>query len=188
MRFMRLLRMAGTAASCAAVMFTMSVGQNVAAAGGVAYGAVSGYERAVSKGPVPGTVIKNKKNVYVVRVRGKEVILAGTGRSPYVTIPQTVKLKNITYKVTQIGAGDPVIKENVRWVTGGKSVKSISRNAFRVKSNVNIVLEGKIKKQKIGKNAFSGLKKKSVVRILNSRKGVKKKIKKQNPKIRVNAN
>ena len=97
-----------------------------------------------------------------------------------VTIPSTVTIGGITYKVT--GIAEKAFRNNktIRSVVIGANVKSIGKQAFeKCKKLSSITFKGK-KAPDIGKAAFKGIKKKTSVQVAGSmKKGQVKKLQKR---------
>ena len=75
-----------------------------------------------------------------------------------VTIPATIKISGITYKVTSIKADAFKGNKKITKVTIGKNVTEIGKNAFSGCTKLKTVIIGNNVKS-IGANAFSGCKK-----------------------------
>ena len=98
------------------------------------------------------------------------------------TIPATVKVKGVTYKVTAIS--DKAFKGNKKLttVTIGSNVTKIGKEAFSGCKNLKkiTVTAGKLKT--IGKNAFKGINKKATITVKGTKKAktaLKKQLKKK---------
>ncbi|WP_347475223.1 leucine-rich repeat protein [Clostridium sp. AF15-41] len=98
------------------------------------------------------------------------------------TIPATVKVKNVTYKVTAVS--DKAFKGNKKLttVTIGSNVAKIGKEAFSSCKNLKkiTVTAGKLKT--IGKNAFKGINKKATITVKETKKAkidLKKQLKKK---------
>ena len=74
-------------------------------------------------------------------------------------VPDTIKVKGKTYKVTSVAEGAFKNNKKIQTVTIGKNVTSIGKNAFSGAKNLkSITLNGNTLK-KVGKNAFKSIKK-----------------------------
>ena len=98
------------------------------------------------------------------------------------TIPATVKVKDVTYKVTAVS--DKAFKGNKKLttVTIGSNVTKIGKEAFSGCKNLKkiTVTAGKLKT--IGKNAFKGINKKATITVKGTKKAktaLKKQLKKK---------
>ncbi|MCR5419245.1 MAG: leucine-rich repeat protein [Lachnospiraceae bacterium] len=89
------------------------------------------------------------------------------GAKGKVTIPDTVKVRGIRYKVTSIAQGASAGNKKITQITIGKNVVSIGKNAFKGCSKVKkiIVKTKKLKKKKVKAGAFAGLKKTVTVKV-----------------------
>ena len=85
-----------------------------------------------------------------------------------VTIPNTVKISGVTYKVTQIADNAFRNNKKITKVTIGNNVRVIGNNAFRGAARLKTVVIGK-NVSKIGSYAFSGCKKLKTI-IIKTRK------------------
>lgn len=94
------------------------------------------------------------------------------------TIPATVKLKGITYKVTSIQKNAFKNCKKLKKVTIGKNIKSIGKNAFYgcVKLKNITVKTTKLAKKNIGSKAFAKLHKKLKVKVPKKKLKAYKKI------------
>ena len=93
-----------------------------------------------------------------------------------VTIPATVKIGGVTYKVTSIATGALKNYKNLTKVTVGKNVTKIGKSAFYgCKKLKKIVIKGKNLKT-VGKNALKGIKKNTIIDVPNSKKKAYKKL------------
>ena len=121
-------------------------------------------------------VIKNIKYA-ITKCKGskREVMVTGTKKAGNsIVIPSTITIKGKKYKVTSIKSNAFSKCRSVKNVTIGNNVITIGKCAFYKSSNVkNIVIKSKIVKN-IGKNAFSGLNSKCVIKINSKSKSLKK--------------
>ena len=146
--------------------------------------------------PKKGDVVKDDKTsvkVEVTDVAKKEVEYKEpvNKKAKTVSIPATVKINGVTYKVTKIA--DNAFKNNktVTKVTVGSNIKSIGKNAFYKCTKLKTVKIGKnvtevganafkgcssltsvtlpSKATKIGANAFSGCKKLKTIKITSTK-------------------
>ena len=85
-----------------------------------------------------------------------------------VSIPATVKVDGVTYKVTKID--DNAFKNNktVTKVTVGSNIKTIGKNAFSGATKLKTVSIGK-NVTTIGSNAFKGCKKLKTIKITSTK-------------------
>ena len=80
-----------------------------------------------------------------------------------VSVPATVKVKKVKYKVTKIAANAFKNNKKLKQITLGKNITAIGKEAFSgCKKLKTITVKSKVLK-KVGKNAFKGISKKAVV-------------------------
>lgn len=132
--------------------------------------------------PAKGTRISDKKAVYTVSKAGKS---GGTvtytkpvkRNATSVSIPDTVRISGITYKVTAIAANAFKNCKNLKKITIGKHISKIGAKAFY---NCNRLAKITVKTKnltgkKVGSKAFQGIYKKAVMKVpKNKRKAYKK--------------
>lgn len=108
--------------------------------------------------PAAGTALNTGKDKYLVTVAGSEVTYSGSlnKKATSVTIPDTVSINGITYKVTSIAANAFKNNQKIKKIVIGKNVKKIGANAFSgCKSVKSITIKTtQLKANTIGKNAF----------------------------------
>lgn len=103
------------------------------------------------------------KAKYKVRSTSTVTYLATTDKkTKKVTIPDTVKIKGKTYKVTAVGSSALKSNKNVTSVVIGKYVSSISTKAFYNRKKLKYIKFKSTTVPKIGKNAFKNIYKKAV--------------------------
>ena len=127
-----------------------------------------------------GTSFKTSTTLYRVTKSGKtpEIAYMGPGNKKVkkVTIPATVTIDGVTYKVTSVATGALKKYKNLTTVTVGKNVTKIGKNAFYgCKKLKKIVIKSK-KLKSVGKNAFKGIKKNATIDVPNSKKKAYKKL------------
>lgn len=158
--------------------------------------------------PVKGDILADSKNQaqYKVTKAGRK---GGTvtyqkstnGAKTSITIPATVKIDGITYKVTGIASSALKGNSRVKKVTIGKNVSSIGANAFSkctslksitIPSNVKsigkqafyncknlktiTIKTKKLTSSKVGTNAFKGIYKKATIKVPKSKFSAYKKM------------
>ena len=132
------------------------------------------------------TVSSKKINVKVTSSSKKNPTVTVTKitdkNAKKLTIPATVKVKGVTYKVTAVS--DKAFKGNKKLttVTIGSNVTKIGKEAFSGCKNLNkiTVTAGKLKT--ISKNAFKGINKKATITVKGTKKAktaLKKQLKKK---------
>jgi uncharacterized protein YfcZ (UPF0381/DUF406 family) len=141
-----------------------------------------------------GTVFKDSKSKCKYKVikssKGKYEVSCTSyyGKAKKVTIPDTVKKKGITYKVTSIGAKAFYKNKKLTQVTIPKYVTKIGAKAFYGCAKLQRITFKTKKLAAIGKKAFTGIKKKAVFvlpkkkwkaykKLLKSKTGYKKTMK-----------
>ena len=141
-----------------------------------------------------GTTVKSstgKEYVKVTSTSKKTVDYVKPSKKTYtnVTIPATVKISGVTYKVTTISANAFNGMTKLKKVTIGKNVGKIGVKAFYKCKNLSqiTIASTTLSSGKVAGNAFSGTKKKAVVKVPKSRYNAYKKflLKKGNKTIRV---
>lgn len=118
--------------------------------------------------PKAGTVYTIAGNQYKITKAGAEVSLIKTKQTAKtVTIPATISVKGLTYKVTAIVSKAFKQNKKLKTVTIGANVRSISNNAFfkcpSLKTvNIKTVL---LTNKTANKKAFKGANKKLVIKV-----------------------
>ncbi len=122
--------------------------------------AIPKKEAATQEPPKKGDVVKDDKTsvkVEVSDVKKKEVEYKepANKKAKTVSIPATVKIDGVTYKVTKVD--DNAFKNNktVTKVTVGSNIKTIGKNAFSGATKLKTVSVGK-NVTEVGANAFKG--------------------------------
>lgn len=138
-----------------------------------------------------GDIVKDKNASYKIsNVKSKTVEYKAplNSKKATVTVPATVKVSGVTYKVTSVAKNAFKNNKKLKKVTIGANITTIGANAFAGCKNLKTV---NIKSQKLksaGKNAFKGIHKKAVFKVpakklkaykklLNSKAGIKKTMK-----------
>ena len=126
--------------------------------------------------PAKGTILQDAAGILKYRVtkadaKNGTVEVAGVlKKKAGVTIPSTVTIGGITYKVTGIAEKAFQNNKTIKSVVIGANVKKIGKQAFeKCKKLQNITLKGK-KAPTIGKAAFKGIKKKAKVQVADGMK------------------
>lgn len=106
------------------------------------------------------TYVKSKKNVKKV------------------SIPATITVKGVKYKVTAVSKNAFKNNKKVKQVTIDKNVKNIGKNAFYGCKNLKkvIIKTTKLTKKTVGKNAFKGIHKKATIKVPKKKLDAYKKI------------
>lgn len=126
--------------------------------------------------PAKGSILQDAAGILKYRVTKSDakngtVEVAGVlKKKAGVTIPSTVTIGGITYKVTGIAEKAFQNNKTIKSVVIGANVKKIGKQAFeKCKKLQNITLKGK-KAPTIGKAAFKGIKKKAKVQVADGMK------------------
>ncbi len=121
-----------------------------------------------------GTEITDSKTkvTYVVTSTGEkertvQYVKNASKKAKTVTIPATVKIDNLTYKVTSISNHAFKGNKSLKKVTIGKNVVSIQKNAFKgcTKLKTIIIKSANLTSGSVGKNAFGGISAKATVSV-----------------------
>jgi hypothetical protein len=119
-----------------------------------------------------GTVLKDAKtnSKYVVTSKkSKTVQYSGTTKKNIssVSVPATVKISGVTYKVTSIAANAFKNNKKLQKVTIGSNVGKIGKNAFYGCKNLKSVTirSTKLTSKALGKNVFKGISSKAVIKV-----------------------
>ena len=135
--------------------------------------AIPKKEATTQEPPKKGDVVKDDKTsvkVEVSDVKKKEVEYKEPDgkKAKTVSIPATVKIDGVTYKVTKVD--DNAFKNNktVTEVTVGSNIETIGKNAFYKCTKLKTVKIGK-NVTKIGANAFKGCKKLKTIKITSTK-------------------
>ena len=126
-----------------------------------------------------GTKLAVGGNTYVVTKIGKEVNFSkANSKAKAITVPSTIKVSGITYKVTSIGANAFKNCKKLKTVTIGTNVKTIKAKAFNKCPNLKKVTikTTQLNKKTASKKSFSKVNKKMIIK-------VPKKVKKSYAKI-----
>ena len=95
-----------------------------------------------------------------------------------VSIPATITVKGVKYKVTAVSKDAFKNNKKVTQVTIDKNVKNIGKNAFYGCKNLKkvIIKTTKLTKKTVGKNAFKGIHKKATIKVPKKKLDVYKKL------------
>ena len=116
--------------------------------------------------PKKGTTLRSKNTTYKVTKKGLEVSYTKTSNAAAsVTIPATVKISGITYKVTSIDSNAFKGNKKLSKITIGKNITSIGKNAFKNCKNIKTVTIKSKKLKSVGKNAFKGIKSNAKIKV-----------------------
>ncbi len=129
----------------------------------------------IAKLPVPqtGKTITNSDASYKVAKSGKTdgtVQYSATKKSKTtITIPDTVTIDGITYKVTAISKNAFKNSKKLKKVIIGKNVTKIEANAFNGCKNLKTITVKSTKLKSVGKNAFKGIHAKAKIKVPSSK-------------------
>ncbi len=125
-----------------------------------------------TKVPAKGTKLTTKDGAryQVTSAAEKNPTVAYTGskkKKASVTIPATVKINNVTYKVTSIAANAFKNNKKLKKVVIGKNITKIGKKAFYGCSKLkNITVKTtKLTKKNVGSQAFKGIHKKATFKV-----------------------
>ena len=138
-----------------------------------------------------GDIVKDKNASYKIsNVKSNTVEYKAplNSKKATVTVPATVKVSGVTYKVTSIAKKAFKNNKKLKKVTIGANITTIGANAFAGCKNLKTVDIKSKKLKSVGKNAFKGIHKKAVFKVpakklkaykklLNSKAGIKKTMK-----------
>ena len=121
-------------------------------------------------------------NLYykVTSVDEKNRTVAVTGmknkKKTVATIPATIKINDVTYKVTAIAVNAFKANKSLKKVTIGKNVKTIGKNAFLNCSNLKTINVKTNVLKKVNAKALKGINKKAVIKVPAKKKKAYKKL------------
>ena len=125
--------------------------------------AQKGDEKAKSNIVPKGTTINVSAQKCKVKVTSSSAtapsvsyIKSTNSKAKTITIPDTVKVDGITYKVTSVASSALANNKKVTKVTVGKNVTSIGKNAFKKCTKLKTVTLKSTSLKSIGNNAFYG--------------------------------
>lgn len=138
-----------------------------------------------------GDIVKDKNASYKIsNVKSNTVEYKAplNNKKATVTVPATVKVSGVTYKVTSIAKNAFKNNKKLKKVTIGANITTIGAHAFAGCKNLKTVDIKSKKLKSVGKNAFKGIHKKAVFKVpakklkaykklLNSKAGIKKTMK-----------
>ena len=93
-----------------------------------------------------------------------------------ISIPDTVTISGITYKVTSVAKNAFKSNKNLKKITIGKNVAKINAGAFNGCKNLSVINIKSKKLSSVGKNAFKGIKAKAKIKVPSSRLSKYKKL------------
>lgn len=101
---------------------------------------------------------------------------AAKSRIKKVTVPSTVKIGTVTYKVTAIGSSAFAKNTSLKEVTIGKNVKSIGSKAFYNCKKLTKMTISSSKITSVGGNSFKGVSSKAKIKVPSRKKAAYKKL------------
>ena len=126
-----------------------------------------------------GTKITAKKtgNIYKVtssRSSSRTVTFVGNKVKASVTIPTSIKIKGVTYKVTEISASAFKNNRKLKKVVIGQNIVKIGKNAFYGCKNLTSITikPSQLTLKNIGKNAFKNTSPKATVKVPKKQKAL----------------
>ena len=93
-----------------------------------------------------------------------------------VTVPATVKINGVTYKVTGIGAGVWEDDGKVKTIVIGKNVQKIGANAFAGAKQLKKITIKSTALKSVGNKAFKNISAKAVIKVPGKKKAEYKKL------------
>lgn len=116
--------------------------------------------------PKKGTVLKHGQNSYkVIKERSEVSFLNTLNKTAKVTIPATVKINGIKYKVTAVSKGAFKNNRKLTSVVLGSEIRRIEKKAFQNCSRLENIIIKSIKLKSVGKSAFKGIKSTAKIRV-----------------------
>ena len=115
-----------------------------------------------------GDIVKDKNASYKIsNVKSNTVEYKAplNNKKATVTVPATVKVSGVTYKVTSIAKNAFKNNKKLKKVTIGANITTIGANAFAGCKNLKTVDIKSKKLKSVGKNAFKGIHKKAVFKV-----------------------
>ena len=133
--------------------------------------------------PQKGKIISafNSQDVYKVTKSGTkngtvEFVETNNVAITDISIPDTVTISGITYKVTSVAKNAFKSNKNIKKITIGKNVAKINAGAFNGCKNLSVINIKSKKLSSVGKNAFKGIKAKAKIKVPSSRLSKYKKL------------
>jgi len=120
--------------------------------------------------PKVGETFTSKKLTYVITKTGVQV-RSGSKSLTKVTIPDTVKYKNVTFKVESIASKAFLKNKKITTAMIGKNVKKVGAKAFKGCTRLKLVnfRAAGLKARNIGKGAFKNIHKKAEIKGPNAK-------------------
>lgn len=103
-------------------------------------------------------LIKKGRRIYAIAPALKQaVFVKTTSSSPVITIPATIELDGVSYKITGIADRALKGKKELKKITIGKNVKTIGQGAFNGCENLKKIIMESAKLSQIGDYAWKGI-------------------------------
>ena len=131
--------------------------------------------------PKKGAILSSGKAKYKVTKSGKSggtvaFIRTTSKKVTTVSVPATIKVDGIAYKVTSISASALAKNTKLKSVTIGKNVKTIGKKAFYGCKNLKKITIKSSSLKAVGKNAFKGIYAKAKIKVPKKELSAYKKI------------
>lgn len=130
------------------------------------------YKNTTTEAKLGDTITdKSTKASYTITSVAKTLTVtynnATASKSTTINVPDTVKIGDKTYKVTEIKANAFKNNKKLKKITIGKNIKKIGKNAFYGCKNLkNVTIKTTLlTKKTVGKNAFKGINAKAKVKV-----------------------
>ena len=115
-----------------------------------------------------GMKAKSKQATYVITSVKKKTATfyrLNTKKKTSYTVPETVKIDNVKYKVTKIDSKAFKNQKKLKKVTIGKNITSIGKQAFYGCKKLKTITVKTTKLKTVGKQAFKGIHKKATIKV-----------------------
>ena len=115
-----------------------------------------------------GMKAKSKQATYVITSVKKQTATfyrLNTKKKTSYTVPDTVKIDNVKYKVTKIDSKAFKNQKKLKKVTIGKNITSIGKQAFYGCKKLKTITVKTTKLKTVGKQAFKGIHKKATIKV-----------------------
>lgn len=130
-------------------------------------GGTAGQKNPADKHKV-GMKAKSKQATYVITSVKKKTATfyrLNTKKKTSYTVPDTVKIDNVKYKVTKIDSKAFKNQKKLKKVTIGKNITSIGKQAFYGCKKLKTITVKTTKLKSVGKQAFKGIYKKATIKV-----------------------
>ena len=130
-------------------------------------GGTAGQKNPADKHKV-GMKAKSKQATYVITSVKKKTATfyrLNTKKKTSYTVPDTVKIDDVIYKVTKIDSKAFKNQKKLKKVTIGKNITSIGKQAFYGCKKLKTITVKTTKLKTVGKQAFKGIHKKAMIKV-----------------------